>query len=340
MKLDIVEFEKELANKKPQDIIKWAVDKFGIKDIVFATSLGVEDQDVTDMICKIDKNIEILTLDTGRLFPESYELLSKTNTFYGIKIKVHTPNQEELMDMVNKHGINLFYDSIDSRKMCCNIRKILPLKRALKDKKLWICGLRREQSKNRSEMKVVEWDDNFNLIKLNPLIDWESKDVWEYVRINNILYNPLHDKGFLSIGCQPCTRDVKEGEDERSGRWWWEDEGKKECGLHSHNREKNLDSPHNIEVVKEDLTISNEVVETSSKDHLDKLEVQSMFILREAYKEFKNLCMLWSIGKDSTVLLWLERLFGHVPFPLVHIDTNYKIPEMIQFRDRIIRVET
>jgi len=184
------------------------------------------------MIAAIDKNTQIFTLDTGRLFPETYSLIERTNNKYKTKIQIFFPDYHEVEQMVHEKGINLFYDSVENRKLCCSIRKTQPLQRALKNAEAWICGLRKEQSVTRQDLDVIEWDANNDLLKINPLINWTEKQVWDYIKTNHIPYNKLHDKGFPSIGCQPCTRAIEPGEDIRSGRWWWENPEHKECGLH------------------------------------------------------------------------------------------------------------
>jgi len=215
-----------------EETLKQLVETFGSK-IAFASSLGAEDQVITHMLAAIDKNVKIFTLDTGRLFPETYQLIDKTNNTYGINIEVYFPDNKQVEDMVAKKGINLFYHSIENRKECCYIRKVVPLKRAFSTLDAWICGLRREQSITRFDNKRVEWDEANKLIKVNPLIDWTEEQVWEYIKRHDIPYNELHDKDYPSIGCQPCTRAVKPGEDVRAGRWWWELPEKRECGLHN-----------------------------------------------------------------------------------------------------------
>lgn len=204
--------------------------------LVFSTSFGIEDQVITDIVFgqKLN-NIEVFTLDTGRLFPEAYATWDKTLLNYSKKIKPYYPNQVAIEAFIENNGINAFYGSVDLRKSCCGIRKVEPLQRALNGVSVWVTGLRAEQSANRSGMQKVEWDDTHQLYKYNPLMDWTFDEVQEYIKKNAVPYNPLHDKGFVSIGCAPCTRAVKEGEDFRSGRWWWEDASKKECGLHTHN---------------------------------------------------------------------------------------------------------
>ena len=200
--------------------------------IALSSSLGLEDQALTHIVCGIDKSTKVFTLDTGRLFPETYDLIHRTNNKYGIKLSVYFPEAGRVEEMVNTKGINLFFESVENRKLCCNIRKIEPLKRAFAGLEVWICGLRREQSVTRQNMQRIEWDEANGLIKLNPLIDWTETEVWEFIKSHGIPYNPLHDKGFPSIGCQPCTRAIFPGEDIRAGRWWWENPDTKECGLH------------------------------------------------------------------------------------------------------------
>lgn len=200
--------------------------------IALSSSLGLEDQVLTEMVCFIDPAVKIFTLDTGRLFPETYDLLQRTNQKYGIQMQVFFPEAQKVEEMVQSKGINLFYNSIEDRKTCCRIRKIEPLKRAFTGLDVWICGIRRDQSVTRAEMQPIEWDENNGLIKVNPLIDWSEEQVRAYIKAHNIPYNPLHDRGFPSIGCQPCTRAILPGEDPRAGRWWWENPDTRECGLH------------------------------------------------------------------------------------------------------------
>ena len=199
--------------------------------VVFSSSLGQEDQVITDAICKNKLGIDIFTLDTGRLFYETYELIEKTNARYTTKIKIYFPEAKDVEDFVFSKGINSFYESVENRKECCNIRKVKPLNRALAGAKVWITGLRAEQSDNRKEMPMIEWEEGRQLYKFNPLINWTSDEVNKYVKTFNVPYNVLQDKGFPSIGCSPCTRAIERGEDARAGRWWWEI-SKKECGLH------------------------------------------------------------------------------------------------------------
>lgn len=221
----------KLGHISSTDILSFASSEFGNK-IAFATSLGLEDQVITHMIASLGLPIRIFTLDTGRLFPETYELIDRTCSKYNISIEVYFPDFRKVEDMVNTMGINLFYESIENRKMCCGVRKSDPLARALQDSTAWITGLRRQQSVTRHKMQVAEWDEMHGLIKINPLIEWTEKEVKEYIAQHKIPYNILHDRGFPSIGCQPCTRAVAPDEDIRAGRWWWEQPEQKECGLH------------------------------------------------------------------------------------------------------------
>jgi phosphoadenosine phosphosulfate reductase len=231
---DVPILKSQIAGMSPQESIEWFLKEFGNK-IALSNSMGLEDQVLTDMICKIDKSTKIFTLDTGRIFPETYDLIDRTNKRYGIKIQLYFPDADRVERMVNEKGVNLFFDSIENRKECCHIRKIEPLKRAFKGLEVWICGLRREQSITRTDVDVLEWDENNGLLKFNPLVDWTEEEMWEYIKQNKVPYNRLHDKGFPSIGCQPCTRAIAKGEDIRAGRWWWEDPDSKECGLHAKN---------------------------------------------------------------------------------------------------------
>jgi phosphoadenosine phosphosulfate reductase len=233
MKEKLQELNKQFAKANPEEILKFVLQEHKCKS-AFSTSLGSEDQVVTDMIVKIDDCAKIFTLDTGRLFYETYDTLDRTNSKYGIKIEITFPDAEEVQNMVHKKGINLFYESIENRKDCCNIRKLKPLKKALKGYDVWITGIRRDQSVTRKDMHLFEWDEDLQMVKVNPLIEWTEKDVWNYIRENKVPYNILHDKGYASIGCAPCTRAVEKGENPRNGRWWWENPETKECGLHLH----------------------------------------------------------------------------------------------------------
>jgi len=225
------ELRRLLENASSQEIVSYFMENYK-DEAVFSSSLGAEGQVLTDMIATEHKDAYIITLDTGRLFPETYTLLDKTNKHYNIKINVFFPDYKRVQEMVKEKGINLFYESVENRKECCYIRKVEPLNRAIRGRKIWITGRRRGQSITRLNLKPVEWDEQYNMIKVNPLYDWDEQDVWDYIKARGVPYNELHDRGYPSIGCEPCTRAVKPGEDVRAGRWWWEAPEKKECGLH------------------------------------------------------------------------------------------------------------
>lgn len=231
LEAQIAQWNEKLKDKNPMGVIGFFLQHFGRK-IVLSTSLGLEDQVLTEMVLRQKPDTEVFTLDTGRLFPETYDLIARTNKFFGIRMLTYFPEPERVEKMVAENGINLFYDSVEKRKLCCSIRKVAQLPRAFKGKEAWICGLRKDQSVSRFFNKLVEWDANNGLIKINPLINWTEKQVWDYIKRNNIPYNLLHDRGFPSIGCEPCTRAIEPGENIRAGRWWWEEELHKECGLH------------------------------------------------------------------------------------------------------------
>lgn len=200
--------------------------------VTFSTSFSFEDQLITHFILQERIGISIFTLDTGRLFAETYSVWNSTNEKYQIKIKAYYPHQEELEKFVALEGPNSFYTSVENRKACCHIRKVLPLKRALAGNQVWVTGLRAEHSVARKDLSRLEWDAANRILKFHPLLNWSTKEIRKAIDENEIPYNPLHDKGFVSIGCAPCTRAIQPGEDFRAGRWWWEDNTKKECGLH------------------------------------------------------------------------------------------------------------
>jgi phosphoadenosine phosphosulfate reductase len=222
---------QEIERSPLPQAIKLVADTFP-GQVVFSSSLGQEDQVLTDVIFRNDLAVKIFTIDTGRLFNETYELLERTVARYKKPVQVYFPDAADVEAYVTNKGINGFYESVDNRKECCHIRKVLPLNRALKGAKVWITGLRSEQSNNRQQMPMIEWDEAKQLYKFNPLIHWSYDAMLEYIRECNVPYNRLHDKGFISIGCAPCTRAIESGEDARAGRWWWET-SQKECGLHS-----------------------------------------------------------------------------------------------------------
>jgi len=223
----------EFEARSAQEVLKWALDTFGTR-IGLASSFGAEDVAIIDMMTKIDKKkTKIFTLETGRLNQETYDVIDAIRARYGIQIEAYFPDQKQVEEMIRSRGMNLMYESVENRKMCCEIRKVRPLYRALATLDGWMTGLRRDQVATRATTKKIELDiAHGGIIKLNPIADWSSDMVWDHIHKNNIPYNALHDKGFPSIGCEPCTRAVQPGEDPRAGRWWWEDAAAKECGLH------------------------------------------------------------------------------------------------------------
>ena len=200
--------------------------------VVFANSLGAEDMVLTDMIWGDGLDIGIFSLDTGRLPAETHELMAKAEQRYGRRLEVFVPRHDLVQGFISGHGINGFYDSVAARKACCQARKIEPLRRALAGKQAWITGLRAAQSPTRDKLKTVAFDHGNNLVKISPLADWSEREVWVYLRANRVPWNTLHERGYPSIGCGPCTRAIQPGEDVRAGRWWWESADTKECGLH------------------------------------------------------------------------------------------------------------
>lgn len=233
MSLDeLINYQKEIEAKSPQEVISWAIAHFGPANIALSSSLGAEDQVLIDMLMKINKEISVFTLDTGRLPQETYDAIEETRKHYNKKIEILFPEKKEVEEMVNKYGPNLFYQSITNRTLCCDIRKVRPLRQKLSSLKAWICGLRRDQAATRKDLKVIEWDGQFGLYKINPLVEWSEKQVWDYIHQHKVPYNKLHDQGYPSIGCACCTRAVNPEEDIRAGRWWWEKPEQKECGLH------------------------------------------------------------------------------------------------------------
>jgi len=231
-KEQVFDLQADFRRSSPEEIIKKIVSIADSKSIALSSSLGIEDQVLTDMIMKTAPEIQIFTLDTGRLFQETHDIIERTSRKYKKKIEVLFPEKEAVEAMVREYGTNLFYYSVENRKRCCRTRKVEPLKKKLSSLSGWITGLRWEQSVTRTKIEKIEWDEDNGLVKINPLADWTEADTWGYINKNNVPYNRLHDKGFPSIGCAPCTRAVKDGEDVRAGRWWWEHPEHKECGLH------------------------------------------------------------------------------------------------------------
>jgi phosphoadenosine phosphosulfate reductase len=231
--IEVQDLEKRMRDKSAEEILRWAIETLGER-VALASSFGAEDVALIDMMSKIDtEKTKVFTLDTGRLNQETYDVMDEIKKKYGILVDIYCPDHHELESMLRTHRMNLMYDSVENRKLCCEIRKVHPLDRALRDMSGWITGLRREQTSTRSAISKIEIDTIHNdIIKINPLADWDNEMVWSYIRHNDVPYNKLHDKGYPSIGCEPCTRAVEPNEDPRSGRWWWESSAHKECGLH------------------------------------------------------------------------------------------------------------
>jgi phosphoadenosine phosphosulfate reductase len=237
-KINTIDINHNLQSKEPQEILRYALEQFDRIAISFS---GAEDVVLIDMALKIQKNVQVFSLDTGRLHPETYQFIEKVRKHYGVKVDVQFPDHESVNQLVREKGLFSFYN--DDHKECCGIRKIVPLKRKLLTLDAWVTGQRKDQSPNtRNEIPVIQDDRAFSrpnetLTKFNPLANWTSQQVWSYIRNNDVPYNKLHDRGFISIGCEPCTRATGPGQHEREGRWWWEEATKKECGLHNTNIE-------------------------------------------------------------------------------------------------------
>lgn len=232
--LSRAEITAALEDLPAEEVLRWALEKFSPK-VALACSFQAEESVLIDMMHRIrGADFRIFSLDTGRLNQETYDCMDAIRQRYGVGIEVYFPDAIKVQEMVRTHGLNLFYNSIELRKLCCGIRKVEPLNRALSDLNAWMTGLRREQAVTRAEVSKIELDkDHGNILKINPLVDWTYEQVWDYIRDHNVPYNRLHDQGYPSIGCAPCTRAVKAVEDLRAGRWWWENPDTKECGLHS-----------------------------------------------------------------------------------------------------------
>jgi len=221
-----------LAGKKASEILAWALKEFGPDRVILASSFSAEDQVLTDMLSKICTGCRVFTLDTGRHFQETYDVMQKTMEKYSLRYEVCVPEAEEIASLVAAEGPNALYQSREQRERCCQIRKIKPLEKILATAAAWICGLRRDQAVTRQETEPIAWDSRHGLYKVSPLAAWSEEDVWRYLKEHDVPYNALYDRGFRSIGCAPCTRATGPGEDVRAGRWWWEEPEHKECGLH------------------------------------------------------------------------------------------------------------
>lgn len=230
---EVANLNRKLERATPQEALRWALDKLHPK-VALASSFGAEDVVLIDMMVKLRPDARVFTLDTGRLPQETYDVMDAVRERYNISLEVFYPKTDAAEGMVREHGLNLFYHSVEFRKMCCGVRKVEPLNRALSGLDAWITGLRREQTDTRAAVAKAELDTGHRgILKLNPLADWTWDQVWVYIKQHRIPYNALHDRGYPSIGCAPCTRAVKPGEDLRAGRWWWEQDAQKECGLHT-----------------------------------------------------------------------------------------------------------
>jgi phosphoadenosine phosphosulfate reductase len=229
----LIKFERLIDNANPVQTLSVIAEAWP-RQVVLSTSFSAEDQVITHMVIDHHIPIDLFTLDTGRLFPETYSTWTATLEKYGVPITAYYPDAQALQQFVAANGPNAFYESVDHRKSCCHIRKVEPLQRALRNRKVWITGIRAAHSPNRQDMPQIEWDAAHEVFKFHPLLHWTTEQVTAYIQEHHIPSNPLHQKGFVSIGCAPCTRAIKPGEDFRAGRWWWEDADKKECGLHTH----------------------------------------------------------------------------------------------------------
>lgn len=228
----IAELTQRFDGSSPQEVIAWAVSEFG-STLKLASSLGIEDMVLAHMLAEKTNSPRVFVLDTGRLHQETYDVMGEARAKYGFEFEVYFPDHAEVQKLMRTKGPNSFFESVENRKECCAIRKVAPLRRALSDASAWITGLRRSQSPDRAGTPLFEMDQaHGGLLKINPLVDWSEQQVWDFAKANRVPYNVLHDRGFPSIGCAPCTRAVQPGEDPRAGRWWWEDATMKECGLH------------------------------------------------------------------------------------------------------------
>ncbi len=308
-----------------------------------ASSLSAEDMVLTDIILRRKLDIEIFTLDTGRLHADTLALIGAIGDRYGHEVRVFGPDSAAVAAYVEEVGRDALYESVSLRKRCCEIRKVEPLGRALAGKQAWLTGQRRAQAVSRAQLQLQEFDTAHGLAKFNPLADWSEADVWQYIRALNVPYNRLHDQGYRSIGCAPCTRPTVTGEDVRAGRWWWELPQARECGLHA-GRDGRLARRAGVNgmsavgaAVNPARAVAPGRPAGAPRSHLDWLEAEAIFILREVAAECEQPVLFFSGGKDSIVLLRLaEHAFrpGRFPFPLLHIDTGHNFAEVIDFRDR------
>jgi phosphoadenosine phosphosulfate reductase len=231
--LELGEIALDLDDKEPQDVISWALETFGER-LAFVTSFQSDGMAILDMAYKLKPDIRVVSVDTGRLQPETYDYIAQVREHYPeIRLELHTPDHRELEPLIARHGINLFKQDVPKRLLCCHVRKVRPLLRALNGLDAWVTGLRRDQWASRSNIRKCEIDhDHHGIVKVNPLADWMEDDVWDYLKVSEVPTHPLYEKGYTSIGCAPCTRPIMPGEDSRAGRWWWEKNAPKECGIH------------------------------------------------------------------------------------------------------------
>jgi phosphoadenosine phosphosulfate reductase len=228
----MVELSKSVQERVKHTTAQLQAAASDYKNVCYANSLGAESVVLTDLIWSHVPEVEVFSIDTGRLYPETYDLIERIQRRYGRALRMYYPEAPHLEQWVGEHGINGFRDGVEERRGCCHVRKVEPFLRAIAGKDAWITGIRRAQSPSRALAAPVEWDGEHGLHKISPLLDWSESEVWEYIRRKKLPYNSLHDTGFPSIGCAPCTRAIQPGEDERAGRWWWERSDSRECGLH------------------------------------------------------------------------------------------------------------
>jgi len=230
--LEVGELANYFDDADPEDLLAWAFDRFGPR-VALVSSFQAEAMALLDMSTRINPNVRVITIDTGRMPQETYDLIERTRRRYDLDIEVLSPDSQAVETMVRRNGVNLFYENVNKRLLCCHVRKVMPLQRALRGLDAWGTGLRREQWATRANIRKLEIDhDHGGIVKINPLADWTQDDVWDYLRANDVPYHALYDQGYLSISCSPCTRPVPEGGDGRAGRWWWESGAPKECGMH------------------------------------------------------------------------------------------------------------
>jgi phosphoadenosine phosphosulfate reductase len=246
---EVGELATELDDQEPQEVLRWGIERFGNR-LAICTSFQSDGMAILDMAWRINPDIRIFTVDSGRMHPETYDLIERVRDQYQLPIEIYYPNAAELEPFVHRVGVNGFYRSVPLRLRCCEIRKVNPLKKVLVNLDAWVTGLRRDQWASRANIRKIEIDhDHGGLLKMNPLADWMEEEVWEYIREHDVPYNTLYDKGYTSIGCAPCTRPTAPGEDARTGRWWWEKNAPKECGIHCPIETGGLE--HEIEVLLE-----------------------------------------------------------------------------------------